>query len=161
MITLIKESNLYLQSFGFKKATSDPVPTGGKKPPDLHAEIAEAMFITPPDATYTKDDLEVLTTAVGNRISACVPVLINACLLINEISSLKKGYRDHRTLLGATGQGLVSEDREGEIEHGSELENIWGNVFFFCGTLFCSLLYLRQDQEKISLVQTDARTDGK
>jgi hypothetical protein len=46
------------------------VQTGGKKPPDLHAEIATAMFIAPPESKYTSDDLEALTSVVGNRISA-------------------------------------------------------------------------------------------
>ncbi|KAJ7858305.1 hypothetical protein B0H13DRAFT_2356586 [Mycena leptocephala] len=114
LVSIIEESNLYRQSFGFTKITPGPVPTGGKTQPDLQAEIAESMFITPPDATYTKDDLVVLTTAVGNRISA-----------------LKKGYRDSRTLLGATGQGLVAENREGEIESGSDLQNLWGTVLYF------------------------------
>ncbi|KAJ7804990.1 hypothetical protein B0H13DRAFT_1930457 [Mycena leptocephala] len=30
LITLIEESNLYRESFGFKKVTSEPVPTGGR-----------------------------------------------------------------------------------------------------------------------------------
>ncbi|KAJ7911696.1 hypothetical protein B0H13DRAFT_2328078 [Mycena leptocephala] len=111
LVSIIKESNLYRQSFGFTKITPGPVPTGGKTQPDLQAEIAESMFITPPDATYTKDDLVVLTTAVGNRITA-----------------LKKGYRDSWTLLGATGQGLVADNREGEIESGSDLQNIWDKI---------------------------------
>ncbi|KAJ6530200.1 hypothetical protein B0H19DRAFT_1082598 [Mycena capillaripes] len=63
----------------------------GKKPPDLHVEIATAMFITLLDSEYTKDDLESLTSVVGNRIS-----------------TLKKGYCDQPVR-----QALVSLTRTG------------------------------------------------
>ncbi|KAJ7310607.1 hypothetical protein DFH08DRAFT_974291 [Mycena albidolilacea] len=70
LLALIEPSDLYRQSFGFTKISNGPVQTGGKKPPNLHAEIATAMFIAPPESKYTNDDLEVLTSVVGNRISA-------------------------------------------------------------------------------------------
>ncbi|KAJ7185193.1 hypothetical protein C8R46DRAFT_374399 [Mycena filopes] len=111
LLTLIEESALYRQSFGFTKVSKGAVQTGGKKPPDLHAELATTMFIEPIDSIYTTDDLESLTSVIGNRISA-----------------LKRTYRDNRTLIGETGQGLLDEDREAEIESGSNLENIWDSV---------------------------------
>jgi hypothetical protein len=107
------------------------VPTGGKKPADLHAEIAQALFImpeAPADPMFEAEDLGTLTTAMGNCIARYVTSLLEEYKL--NYYSLKKGYRDQREKLGATGTGLLDADREGEIEAGTDLENIWGNTSF-------------------------------
>ncbi|KAJ6609748.1 hypothetical protein B0H10DRAFT_2225653 [Mycena sp. CBHHK59/15] len=72
------------------------------------ARAPHALFVEPEGSEYTQEDVGALTGVIGNRIGA-----------------LKKSYRDHRDKLGSTGQGLVAENREGEIETGSNIENIW------------------------------------
>ncbi|KAJ7886853.1 hypothetical protein B0H14DRAFT_2563161 [Mycena olivaceomarginata] len=116
LLTLIEGSQLYRQSFGFVKSAPGSMLTGGKKPADLHAEITQALFImpeAPAEPMFEAEDLGTLTTAMGNCIA-----------------SLKKGYRDQREKLGATGAGLLDANREGEIEASTDLENIWGNTSF-------------------------------
>ncbi|KAJ7465849.1 hypothetical protein B0H11DRAFT_2284788 [Mycena galericulata] len=39
--------------------------------------------------------------------------------------TLKTKYKDYRTLLGSTGQGVVENDKTKDIEPGSNIENIW------------------------------------
>lgn len=39
---------------------------------------------------------------------------------------LKRDYLKHRNSISETGQGLIDEGREFEIEQGSQLANIWG-----------------------------------
>ncbi|KAJ7855604.1 hypothetical protein B0H14DRAFT_2579263 [Mycena olivaceomarginata] len=71
LLTLIEGSQLYRQSFGFVKSAPGSVPTGGKKPADLHAEIAQTLFImleAPADPMFEAEDLGTLTTAMGSRL---------------------------------------------------------------------------------------------
>lgn len=37
-------------------------------------------------------------------------------------------YTQHRDSLSQTGQGLVASDKEDEIQPGSELANVWGEL---------------------------------
>jgi hypothetical protein len=46
------------------------------------------------------------------------------------INRIKKLYREYRTTLGATGEGLLNADREDEIIPGSDLANLWGKSFY-------------------------------
>jgi hypothetical protein len=64
------------------------------------------------------------------------------------ISRLKKTYREQREKLGATGQGLVEDDREAEIESGSKIENIWGTFLSFDVLFFVHLRGLDLIQQK-------------
>ncbi|KAJ7454930.1 hypothetical protein B0H11DRAFT_2068140 [Mycena galericulata] len=108
LLTLIESKPSYRQAFGFDKGTTGTVSTGGKNLGNLHAEIAESLFVTPEGSKYTMDDLPALESVVKNRIGA-----------------LKTKYKDYRTLLGSTGQGLVENDKTKDIEPGSNIENIW------------------------------------
>ncbi|KAJ7737139.1 hypothetical protein DFH07DRAFT_966583 [Mycena maculata] len=108
LLTLIESKPSYRQAFGFDKGTTGPVSTGGKNHGNLHAEIAEALFVTPKGSKYTMDDLPGLESVIKNRIG-----------------TLKTKYKEHRSTLGATRQGLVENDKEVDIEPGSNIENIW------------------------------------
>ncbi|KAJ7491591.1 hypothetical protein B0H11DRAFT_2008425 [Mycena galericulata] len=108
LLTLIESKPSYRQAFGFDKGTTGTVSTGGKNLGNLHAEIAEALFVTPEGSKYTIDDLPALESVIKNRIG-----------------TLKTKYKEHRSTLGATGQGLVENDKEADIEPGSNIENIW------------------------------------
>lgn len=71
LLTVIEGKPRYRQAFGFDKGTSDPVDTGGKKIPELCADVAEELFITDdPDTKYTAEDLPTLAGAVKNRVGA-------------------------------------------------------------------------------------------
>ncbi|KAJ7435371.1 hypothetical protein B0H11DRAFT_1937674 [Mycena galericulata] len=102
LLTLIESKPSYRQAFGFDKGTTGTVSMGGKNLGNLHAEIAESLFVTPEGSKYTMDDLPALESVVKNCIGA-----------------LKTKYKDYRTLLGSTGQGLVENDKTKDIEPGN------------------------------------------
>lgn len=43
--------------------------------------------------------------------------------------SLKAAYTKNRARLSQTGQGLLDDDRADEIAPGSEIANVWGDLF--------------------------------
>ncbi|KAJ7350854.1 hypothetical protein DFH08DRAFT_958474 [Mycena albidolilacea] len=89
------------------KSAPRSVPTGGKKPADLQAEIAQALFITPEAPAEPMFEAEDLGTLIAR---------------------LKKGYCDQCEKLGVTGVGGLDADREGEIEASTDLKNIWDTI---------------------------------
>ena len=85
-------------------------------------------------------------------ISQCMPPSLLLLITPMTPNRLKKQYWEHRTNLGKTGQGLVENGQEDEIQVGSELENIWGmcSTTIHCPPLSWSLLiYYRCHQSKV------------
>lgn len=71
LLTVIESKPRYRQAFGFDKGIDGLVDIGGKKLPAIHADVAEALFITDkPDTEYTAEDLPALAVVVKNRVLA-------------------------------------------------------------------------------------------
>ncbi|CAA7257432.1 unnamed protein product [Cyclocybe aegerita] len=118
LLTIIEDKPRYRQAFGFLKDQSTSVSTGGQPMAKLLAEVAQSLFFKteePPEGqselSFRKDNLSALAKAVGNQISV-----------------LKKLYREHRATLGATGEGLLDAGRQDEITAGTPLANLWEEV---------------------------------
>ncbi|KAJ7938751.1 hypothetical protein B0H13DRAFT_1941485 [Mycena leptocephala] len=112
LLTIIEGKPRYRQAFGFSKGIAGPVDTGGKKLPQIHADVAEDLFIKDkPDTKYTAEDVTALGVVVKNRVGA-----------------LKTKYSHYHQKLGATGHGLVAEGKEGEIKENSDIANAWDEI---------------------------------
>ncbi|KAH7913600.1 hypothetical protein BJ138DRAFT_1220151 [Hygrophoropsis aurantiaca] len=117
LLAIIAEHPVYKVAFGFDKGTESSVNSGGKKLKAHHESLAQKVFLlddlglADPSSQFASSPIDKLGVSVKNRIK-----------------NLKENYIKHRDQIGATGQGLLDEDRESEITAGSELANIWDKV---------------------------------
>ncbi|KAL7278381.1 hypothetical protein ACG7TL_008361 [Trametes sanguinea] len=116
LLTAIEERPDTCTALGFdmqlKDDSSPGNKTSGKMVHEHYVRLARAVFLESNRfSKFSEDNLEELAGVIKNRVI-----------------KLKSLYRDCRARLQNTGAGLVDEDRENELEPGSELANIWDAI---------------------------------
>ncbi|KIJ47695.1 hypothetical protein M422DRAFT_248701 [Sphaerobolus stellatus SS14] len=108
LLSSIEDSDPHCQAFGFVTQTAVAVNSGGKTSIDQCRALARIVLIGDESGRWKNGDLKKLGDAIKNRVY-----------------NLKKKYTELRNKLSETGQGLIDDGCEAEIEEDSPLENLW------------------------------------
>ncbi|KIJ35355.1 hypothetical protein M422DRAFT_69947 [Sphaerobolus stellatus SS14] len=111
LISTIEDNDAYRQAFGFVNGSTVSVNSNGKTIIDQCRSIAATVLAADESEWWKDTDLKKLGEAVKNRVN-----------------NIKKKYTLNRNRIHETGQGLIDEGREDQIEEGSPLENLWQQI---------------------------------
>ncbi|KAF8581874.1 hypothetical protein K439DRAFT_1618686 [Ramaria rubella] len=109
---MISDNRVWRQAFNFDTSDSmEPINSGGKKTADHQWEIAKVLLQDDPSGKWVAADIKTLGNVIKNRIHG-----------------LRKKYFELRNELGATGHGLIEDERELEIWDDSAISNVWEKI---------------------------------